>query len=225
MEIQGQDCKNTGKFLFLRLDEGILFGLLALQIVMIAYFNLRDIRNSLDSDFANTIYHFREVIRKGTLILPDWNYTTSMELDAVFLFALPIYYIVRDIFTAVGISNLIFVLLYIVTVTGILRNVNVSRKYILITLCLILTPYSFGMLEYFNMMFYGGSCYSLKTLVPLLCIWVLLLFDKQKCFAQGKNSSVGGISALSVFIVYYILFHRNLCDALRNYSSMLLCIV
>lgn len=181
---QEQDCKKAVKFV--QPEDGILLGLLIIQIAMIAYFNLSDIRNSLDSDFANTIYHFREVIRNGTLDLKGWNHTTSMELDAAFLFALPIYYIVHNIFLAVGISNLIYVFLYIVVVVGIFKHINVNRKYILITLCLILTPYSFGMLEYFNMMFYGGSCYALKTLAPLLCIWLLLLFEKQSNTRREK---------------------------------------
>lgn len=174
---QRQDCNKSVKVAWL--DEGILFGLLLIQIAMIAYFNLTDIRNSLDSDCANTIYHFREVIRNGTLNLKDWKHTTSMELDAVFLFAWPIYYIVRNIFTAVGISNLIYMFLYIVVISGILKCVHVNRKYILITLCLVLTPYAFGMLDYFNMLFYGVSYYTLKTLVPLLCIWTLLLLEEK----------------------------------------------
>lgn len=159
--------------------EFIILAMLAVQVAMIAYFNLRDIRYSLDTDFANTIYHYREVIKNGTLNLKGWKNTTSLELDAVFLFAWPLYYLVRDIFTAVGIANLIYVFLYIVTVTGIMKLADVERKYIFATLCIILMPHSFGMLEYFNMMFYGGSCYSLKTLVPLMCIWLILLFAKE----------------------------------------------
>lgn len=160
--------------------------LFVVQFGLVVYFNLIDIRVSLDSDFANTIYHFREVIKNGTLNLPNWNHTTTMELDAVFLFALPLYYLVHDIFLAVGISNIIYALLYIIVIVGIFREINIGKTYILYTLCLLLTPYSFGMLEYFNMMFFGGACYSLKTLIPLLFIWLCLLCMK-KCTERKQK--------------------------------------
>lgn len=184
MKKEGQDSSKAVRFA--QLDEGLILVLLVIQIAMIAYFNLRDIRNSLDNDCAITIYHFREVIRNGTLNLQNWNHTTSLELDATFLFAWPLYYIVRDIFTAVGIANLIYMMLYIIVIGGILRCVHVNRKYILITLCLVLTPYAFGMLDYFNMLFYGVTFYGLKTLIPLLCIWNLLLLEQQSTTRREK---------------------------------------
>lgn len=184
------------------LEGGVFLILLFVQIGMVAYFNLTDIRNSLDSDFASTIYHFQEVIKNGTLNLQGWNHTTSMELDAAFLFAIPIYYLVHNIFTAVGISNLIYVSLYLVTITGILSYVKVNQKYILAVLCLVLTPYSFGMLEYFNMMFYGGSCYSLKTLVPLLFIWLVLLLEKQSVSRRGR---LGKAAVLAMYLFFLFI--------------------
>lgn len=184
MKKEGQD--SSKKVWFARLEEGFIVVLLLIQIAMIAYFNLRDIRNSLDNDCAITIYHFREVIRNGTLNLQNWNHTTSLELDATFLFALPLYYIVHDIFKAVGIANLIYMVLYIIVIGGILKCVHVRRKYIWLTLCLVLTPYAFGMLDYFNMLFYGVTFYGLKTLVPLLCIWNLLLLKEQSTTRREK---------------------------------------
>lgn len=200
MKKEGQDSNKAVKFAWL--DEGIILGLLVIQIAMIAYFNLRDIRNSLDNDCAITIYHFREVIRNGTLNLQNWNHTTSLELDAAFLFAWPLYYIVRDIFTAVGIANLIYMMLYIIVIGGILKCVHVNRKYILFTICLVLTPYAFGMLDYFNMLFYGVSFYGLKTLVPLLCIWNLLLLEKQ---STTRKEKWGKTAVLCVYLFFLFI--------------------
>ena len=148
--------QSINKSKIVKFVRGGVFSLLLLfQIGMIFYFNFSDVRNSLDSDFANTIYHFQEVIRNGTLNLENWNHTTSMELDATFLFAVPVYYLIHNIYTAVGIANMIYVVLYIVTICGIFRGLQVKKRYLFFTLCLVLTPYSFGMLEYFNMMFLG----------------------------------------------------------------------
>ena len=143
------------------------------QIILLIHFNLSDIRYSLDADFANTVYHFRQVIAQGTIALPDWYNTTSLELDGSFLLALPLYYLLHNIFLAVGIANLIFIALYIWIITELLKCAGVQRRFILFTLCILLTPYSFGMLEYFNMLFFAGACYSMKVLVPLLLILLL----------------------------------------------------
>lgn len=199
--------------------------LLLFQIGMIFYFNFSDIRNSLDSDFANTIYHFQEVIKNGTLNLENWNHTTSMELDATFLFAVPVYYLIHNIYTAVGIANMIYVVLYIVTICGIFRGLQVKKRYLFFTLCLVLTPYSFGMLEYFNMMFYGGACYSLKTLVPLLFIWLFMLFEK-----QGERKREKGLKAIVLLLYFFLLFVTSfstgfyvmLCGILPLFGCMIL---
>jgi hypothetical protein len=171
--------------------------LLCAQLVMLIRFNLSDIRCSLDADFANTVYHFRQVIAQGTIALPDWYNTTSLELDGSFLFALPLYYLLHNIFLAVGIANLLFIALYIRFVTELLQCAGVQRRFILFTLCLLLTPYSFGMLEYFNMLFFAGACYSMKVLVPLLLI---LLLAKQPA-AELRVRRV-----LQVLLFLFLLF-------------------
>lgn len=210
-----------------RANEGggiAYLGLLAFQIGMIVYFNLTDIRYSLDSDFANTIYHFREVLRNGTLNLQGWNHTTSLELDAVFLFALPISYLMHDLFIAVGIANLIFVFLYVTVVSGILRCVHISVKNILVVLCLVLTPYSFGMLEYFNMMFYGGACYSLKTLVPLLILWLILLLEKQDT-SRRENGVAAAVALLLLFLLFITSFSTGIYVALCGIVPLFGCML
>ena len=207
--------------IFLTLAMGLL---LFIQIAMLAYFNLRDIRNSLDYDFANTIYHYREVIKNGTLDLKGWHHTTSLELDAAFLFALPLYYITHDIFTAVGIANMIYVFLYMAVAAGILKCANVGRNFIYAALALILIPYSFGMLEYFNMMFYGGSCYALKALVPLMCIWLILLFGKESVL---RNERVLRRAALCAYLFFLIItsfstgIYVTLCGLLPIFAAVL----
>ncbi|MCI2049966.1 MAG: hypothetical protein LKJ76_09660 [Lachnospiraceae bacterium] len=151
----------------------IFMSLLVIQIALLIHFNLSDIRDSLDADFANTIYHFRQMLAQRSLYLADWYGTTSMELDGSLLFAFPLYLITKNVFTAVGVSNLLIIALYIFTFTKILQNAHVRRPLILFTLCILLTPYSFGMVEYFNMLFFNGACYSIKVLIPLLLILLL----------------------------------------------------
>jgi hypothetical protein len=190
--------------------------LLCAQLVMLVRFNLSDIRYSLDADFANTVYHFRQVIAQGTIALPDWYNTTSLELDGSFLFALPLYYLFRNIFLAVGIANLLFIALYIRIVTELLQGAGVQKRFILFTLCLLLTPYSFGMLEYFNMLFFAGACYSMKVLVPLLLI--LLLTEKKETKIHRLLQVL-----LFLFLLFMTVFSTGFYVLLCGILPVLLC--
>lgn len=109
------------KILFSKMLEYMFLLLLILVGGEIVYFNLSDIRCSLDPDFASTIYHYMEVIKQGTLQLSDWFHTTSLELDGTMLFALPLYFVTKNIFTAIGISNILIMLLYIMAIGRLLH--------------------------------------------------------------------------------------------------------
>ena len=148
------------------------------QIGCIIYFNLKDIRCSIDHDLANTFYHFSQIIEHHTFRLNKWFHTTSLEFDGSFFGAYLFYFFTRDLFLSVGLSNIVMMIIYISTILAVLKNFNVKNVWIFFSISLVLTPYSFGMLEYFNMMFYGGACYSIKALIPLLAVLLLQLSVK-----------------------------------------------
>ena len=75
----------------MRLWEIAAMILFTINMSGIFYFNLSDLRLSLDPDFATVVYHLREIVNKGSLILPNWVATTSMEFDSTLLFAVPFY--------------------------------------------------------------------------------------------------------------------------------------
>lgn len=190
------------KLNFYKVMEYLFLAVLLITGGTIVYFNLSDIRCSLDPDFANTIYHYTEVVKHGTLNIPNWNHTTSLELDGTMLFALPIYLVTKNIFHAIGISNILIMLLYIVVIARLLHLYKVDKMFIYLTLILILTPYEYGMLDYFNMMFYGGACYAIKTIVPLLMLLVLSLLTK-----ETYKNKYGKIELIAFGAVYlYLLF-------------------
>lgn len=204
-----------------------LFGILLIcQVGFIIFFNLSDIRCSLDHDAANTIYYFTEIIKNKTLNLPDWYHTTSLEVDNCFVFALPIYWIVRDIFLSIGLANIVMAGLYIFVASRILTHANVKKIYILFTLCLVITPYSFGMLEYFNMLFFGCAYYSVKTIVPLLFLLLIQLFDR-----KGFDTKAQKAEFWTVLIIYTVLlfltafstgFYAVLCGIFPSIACMIL---
>ena len=179
--------KNLGK----RIKDNLLnnlknmrlweFGAMLLFIVNMAgifYFNLSDLRLSLDPDFATVVYHLKEIVHKGTLVLPDWIATTSMEFDSTLLFAIPLYAITNNAFLAVGLSDLLIVFIYITVIWSILRVLRVRIGIRFLTLAVIITPYNYDWLDYFKMLFFAHANYSIKALIPIMLILCLLAFDK-----------------------------------------------
>lgn len=238
-EILAGYCEKMNRFLVKRKDnmrmkeklgvekiiEWLFLGLLIIQTGFVVYFNLSDIRCSLDFDVANTFYHYMEVIKNGTLRLEEWNHTTSLELDGSFFFAIPLYYITRDIFLAVGISNIIIMVLYLLVISRIFYHARVSKLFMYIALCLVVTPYSYGMLEYFNMMFYGGACYSIKTLVPLLFLLLIQLLSKKESLTKKEQTELGLIAFMYVGLLLITTFSTGFYAMLCGVIPMLICLV
>lgn len=197
-----------------RIVEYGFLGLLIIQFGFILFFNLSDIRCSLDPDFANTIYHYMEVIKSKNLKLQDWYHTTSLELDGSMLFALPLYYLIGDIFKSVGISNIIITVLYLVVIRRILKEFNIENSIIYLTLTLIITPYAYGMLDWFNMLFYGGACYSIKTIVPILLLLILILLKNKSYNSKWKKIELLLFSLTYFFLLFITSFSTGIFVAL-----------
>lgn len=197
----------------LRFDKIMEYVLLALLVGVcgeIIYFNFSDIRCSMDADFACTIYHYMEVIKQGTLQLPDWFHTTSLELDGTMLFAVPLYFVTKNMFTAVGISNILFMLMYIVVIGRLLHLYKVDKKYIYLTLILVLTPYGYGMLDYFNMLFFGGACYAVKTLVPILLLLLFLLLENKVYKTKQGKIEIAAFGAMYLYLLFATAFSTGI---------------
>lgn len=198
------------RFCYEKVVEYLFLTLLLFVGGSIAYFNLSDIRCSLDPDFANTIYHYTEVIKHGTLNLPNWYHTTSLELDGTMLFAVPLYFVTKNLFTAVGISNILIMLIYVVVISRLLHLYHVDRVFIYVTLILVLTPYEYGMLDYFNMMFYGGACYAIKTIVPILLLLVMGLLHNETYKSKWGKIELAAFMAIYLYLLFATAFSSGI---------------
>lgn len=198
------------RFCYEKIVEYLFLALLLFVGGGIVYFNLSDIRCSLDPDFANTIYHYTEVIKHGTLNLPNWYHTTSLELDGTMLFALPLYFVTKNLFTAVGISNILIMLIYVVVISRLLHLYHVDRVFVYVTLILVLTPYEYGMLDYFNMMFYGGACYAIKTIVPILLLLVMGLLHNETYKNKWGKIELAAFMAIYLYLLFATAFSSGI---------------
>lgn len=156
-----------------KISSIILFTFLISQFIMIVFYNLSDIRNSLDTDSANALYHVCQMIQLKRLTIPDWTYSTTLEIDSSVIFAIIPYIISNNIFLSAGIANIIYTVILLLVVYQIGKLFFIRKNMILVLLNIIVIPYSFGMLEYFNMIFFEAAQYSIKLLTPLLMIAVI----------------------------------------------------
>lgn len=154
--------------------------------------------------------------------MPDWNHTTSLELDSAFLFAVPICLVIKNIFLSVGIANILMAAVYILVVSDILIHAKVQRRFIYLTLCLILTPWSYGMLEYFNMMFYGGACYSVKTLIPLLFILLVQILSENRLDTGRRRAEFVAAAALYAVFLFATAFSTGFYAVLCGVCPLVL---
>ena len=142
------------------------------QIVIILINNLTMMEKNLDSDAARLLNHIILMAKEKTLLIPDWSYPTTLELDCTSLFALPIYMVSGNIYLSASVSNILLLLLFASVIIYLFDKQ--SLIYPLFSLDLILIPYTSGTLDYYNMMFYAGSQYIIKIMLPILFVSLIL---------------------------------------------------
>ncbi len=147
-----------------------LTAILCLQFLFLVYMNLFQNTAYIDCDAAKLYRHAIEIFRNGTLLVPNWKFITTMELDCSLILAVPFYGITKNIFLSFGLANIIFLLIFLFVIFDILKKCNIRMEYRLLSAILFLIPYQLGQLDYLNMMLYNGGQYVIKALVPLLAI-------------------------------------------------------
>lgn len=174
-----------------------IFGLMLLiQVIWLIYFwFFTDPATTADHDYMNMVYHFREVLNQKTLALPDWHAATTLEIDTPFLFALPILAAGGSTAVVTGVGNLLMTVLYAGCIYGILALAGVRQPIRLLTVTMVITPYAYGMLEYFNMLFFNGGQYTVKVITPLLLVLLYLWVDLEE-------TRVRNILRYAVWILY-----------------------
>lgn len=148
----------------------IMFGVQCLSIFLC---NVFWSPKNPDCDMAMLYVHTIEMWRNKTLLIPDWMYLTSLELDCPALFAALFFGITGNIYLAYGLSHMCILGIFAWTFFRIFRGRG-NAMYPLLCLNLITIPYGIGQLDYFNMTFFNGGQYAIKILLPLMLISILL---------------------------------------------------
>ena len=152
--------------------ELVLFSLLGIQFLMVIYINLVKGPVSIDCDSAKVFVHAVEMWRNKKIVIPDWKYITTMELDCSLLLAVPLFGLTKNIYLAFGLSNIIFLMLFIWLIFQLFKGKTLLCP--LLGANFICIPYNIGQLDYFNMMFFNASQYIIKVILPILLIAILI---------------------------------------------------
>lgn len=175
----------------------ILGLMLIIQLICLFLFNVLKLNDYMDPDAANLFSHMYKVVHERTYLIPGWIYTTTLELDCSLLLAAPIYAITRSVPVAVGITNLIYAVFFIYVWMKVLRKESLYSRLIFANLVLI--PYQIGMLDYYNMMFFSGGQYLIKTLIPVILI-AILLQSEEKEYSQREFIGLSVIFTALLFL-------------------------
>lgn len=162
--------------------------LLTVQVILIIDANLTRTSLEMDCDSAKLMRHITAMWEEKTLVIPGWQYLTTLEWDCTTLLALPFYALTGNIFLACGISNVLQMFILILTVFFLFREKE--RLYPLLCANLLCIPYHIGQLDYFNMMFFGGAQYIVKVTIPLLLVAILLNGENQDACKKSRRLSV-----------------------------------
>ncbi len=193
--------------------------ILVLQIIAILYCNLFFMQNYVDADSSKLLLRIMKMWEHKSLVVPGWTHMTTMEWDCSALFALPLYAMTKNIFLSFGIANLLFALIYVGVMFVLFRDKH--PLYPILASIFILVPYSVGMLDYFNMMFFGGAQYVMKVLVPFILIAMLLEYEKDNS-AVWKRILTGVVLLFSFITTISSGFYVLLVGILPIYATYFL---
>lgn len=156
--------------------SGKYLSLFIAQSILLIISNMFLIKNNLDCDSAKLMTHIIKMWDHRTLVIPDWNYSTTIEWDCTSIFAIPFYAVTNNIFVSCGLANIVLTAIFLYAVFYLVKD----KTKFLVTANILLIPFSTGMLDYFNMMFFGGSQYIVKVTVPIMMLGILLNLEEER---------------------------------------------
>lgn len=160
-------------------------GLLAAQLAVVTVLALTaPLDLTLDCDAAKVFTNVVEMWRTRSLVIPGWEYLTTMELDCAALLALPLYGLTGSVLTAFRAASVALPFLWAALVIWLCGRLGAERTTGCAAAALVIMPYAFGMLDYWNMLFFNAAQYTVKLAVPLLWMGLFL------CAAPRRRDGV-----------------------------------
>lgn len=197
----------------------LLLFFLVIQILTIFLVNVFLSKDNIDCDSAKLFVHAIEIVKERSLLLHNWSYPSTLELDSSLLLAVPLFLITGNIYLSFSISNIIFLLLLIWCIFKIFKGMPLA--YPLLASIFVCIPYRVGQLDYTNMMFFNGSQYIIKTTLPLMFLAILITKDSFKELSRANL-----IKEIAFWVIYYsLLFVAGLSSGVYVFVCGLLPVI
>ena len=154
--------------------QKLLIVLVIIQFGVIIFINLTKTKQMLGYDSSLAIRHAVEMWKNG-LYLKDFQYFSTMEIDNVAFFAAPIYILTGKLNVSIAIMHIVFYIIIAGILYDICRNTQGKKINYLLAILLFFTPFSFGELEWANLIYLMVGQYEFRIIVLLLIIDTILM--------------------------------------------------
>ncbi len=188
----------------------ILLVFVMMQLGFILVINLTKSYQFLDYDSALTIRHGWEMWKHG-LFLKDWGYFSTIEIDCAGFFASGLYILTGNLNLSTALAHLSSYAAMVYVLYDLLHHLggkNVLEK-VLLSVLLIYTPYSFGQLEWSNMMFVSIGAYEYRVLLMFVLIDIFVMCEKRIYTVRFYGVFLAGVILnfwISMSTGNYVLF-------------------
>lgn len=199
--------------------------LVVIQFLVIVFVNFTKSYDFLDYDSSLAIRHAMEMWEHG-LFLTDFNYVSSMEIDAVTFFAAPLYMLTDNLGLALGLVHIIGYIGVVYIIYDIFKNQHASKEKFLLAVLLVFTPYAIGQLDWANMLFISAAQYEFRVITMLLLVDLLIMSEEKigrrklvltmaaYCIINFWTSLSTGNYVLFMIVSPFIL--ENILDAINQ---------
>ena len=160
---------------------GFLALCVMIQFLFLCWCNLTQWPSHLDNDSSTQILKVLEIAKAGSLSLPNWNDTTSLLLDTPLTLAAVLLPLFRDPFIAYAVAVILLLAAFIYVSWQLLRRLNCPLPVRLLTILLLLCPYSYEVvLGYANCMLVQSAHYLMRVLYLLYLLYSLVTIEQRE---------------------------------------------
>lgn len=177
----------------------LLIILMIFQFLAICYFNFTRSELFLDFDSALALRHSIDIWKNKKIFFENFAYVSSLELDCVSFWAAPLIIFTGNISFSFGIIHALLLIFTIFIIMDIFYTINVDFWCAALSVIFIITPYSLGQLDYFNMLFISAGQYLFRVITLLLLIDLLL----KPNYKGKKNKILLFIYAIFLFLTSF----------------------
>ena len=207
--------------------EIILFAVFAFQFIIIAYFNLFQIKYHLGFDASSVMLRARMVWEQKTLLPKNYVEQTNFNFDSSMPVAALIYGICGDVCTAFGITNILSSVCIVVLFYFIAKKLSLSRAGTLFGLVFLTSPYvspdynTANPLDYFPAMFFSTAFLS------VMVIYAFLVFAAVIYLSDKESSRVLTVvfSAAAVAMSFYLAVSKGIALFLYTVAPVVLYLI